>query len=140
MDGLIGHPHPPYAPHGGRIPADDTGTRYRMLCVQGIGGDGAEYHVAGFFEPLAGRPRNRAVVAAYRDGVQAGEPEYIEDDTVTQHLARALAHFDGNPVNPCSVSRALRHVQYLHRWVQHPTQVALKPAGDPASDSGWCAV
>ncbi|MBO0820658.1 MAG: nucleotide sugar dehydrogenase [Nocardiopsaceae bacterium] len=134
VEGLIGHAHPPYAPCGRRIPADDTATRYRMLCVQGTGGDGAGYHVAGFFEPLPGLPRSQGVVAAYRDGVQLGEPEYVEDDTVTQHLARAIAHFGGDPVNPCSVSRALRHVHYLHRWAapQHPAWAAPDLSAAPA--------
>jgi nucleotide sugar dehydrogenase len=126
VDGAIGHPHRPYAPSGRQIPADDIATRYRVLCAQGADADGQSYHVAGFFEPVSGQPRGLGVLATYRNGVQIGEPEVMDDDTVTKHLKRTIAYFGGDPDNPFPVARAIRHVQYLRRWANRAVPA---PAG-----------
>lgn len=60
-------------------------------------------------------------MATYRNGTLTAEPEVIDDDTVTRHLKRALAHFGGKPDNPFPVSGAIRHVQYLRRWARQAT-------------------
>lgn len=122
VDGVIGHVHPPYPPAKRRIPVADDITRHRVLCVEGQAPDGSGWHLTGYFDPVPGQARGRAMVLAFQDGVLAGPPRWLDDDTIAQHLTAALAHFAGAAPDPFSADRAMTQVEYLRTWADHATR------------------
>ncbi len=116
LSGIIGFPCPPYAYPGQRLAQEDTATRYRILRVDGIDPMGITHQVVGFFEPIVGLPRARGTVLIFRDWELVHQTDLIADDTMRQHMHRAVQCFSGQGPNPYSAQRALHDVRRLHAW------------------------
>ena len=118
MSGLIGFPCPPYAYPGQKIPQSDVNTRFRILRVDGHDGAGVPHQIVGFYEPIAGLDRSQGQLLVYKDWALEEQSAAFEDNTMSQHLLRAVQHFGRLKSNPYSVERALADVIRLHEWSQ----------------------
>lgn len=116
MSGIIGFPCPPFAYPGQIIPQADSQTRYRILRVDGVDDAGATYQIVGFFEPVLGLERSMAKMLIFKDYSLHDQSDDFEDNTMIQHLLRAIRHFKGLETNPYSVSQAMDDVAKLHEW------------------------
>ncbi len=118
MSGIIGYPCPPFAYPEQHIPQQDESTRYRILRIDGVDSHSTPYQIIGFFEPITDLPRRQGCLLVFRDWVLAHRVSAIEDDTMTQHLSRALQCFSNTGPNPYSVQRAMQDVTKLHDWAR----------------------
>lgn len=116
MSGIIGFPCPPFATPGQVIPQADSETRYRIVRVDGVDEAGATYQIVGFFEPLPGLARSMAKLLVFKDHCLEEETDEFEDNTMVQHLLRAVRHFKGLEANPYSVKQAMDDVERLQDW------------------------
>lgn len=116
MSGLIGFPCPPIAYPGQIIPHTDAQTRYRLLRVDGVDDAGATYQIVGFFEPVLGLERSMAKLLIFKNYSLEHHSDDFEDNTMVQHLLRAIRHFKGLEANPYSVNQAMDDVTRLHEW------------------------
>ena len=118
MSGLIGFPCPPYAYPGQKIPQSDVNTRFRILRVDGLDGAGVPHQIVGFYEPIAGFDRSQGQLLIFKNWALDEQSAAFEDNTMSQHLLRAVRHFGGLEPNPYRVERALADVIRLHEWSQ----------------------
>lgn len=118
MSGIIGFPCPPFATPGQVIPLTDTETRYRIVRVDGVDEAGATVQIVGFFEPLPGLARSMAKLLIFKDHCLEEESNEFEDNTMAQHMLRAVRHFKGLEANPYSVKQAMDDVDRLHEWTK----------------------
>lgn len=118
MAGLIGFPCPPIASPGQTIAHTDTQTRYRILRVDGVDDKGVDHQIVGFYEPIMGLERSQAKLLIFKNWSLESQSEMFEDNTMSQHLLRAIRYFKGGGINPYSVKRAIDDVRKLHEWSQ----------------------
>ena len=116
MSGLIGFPCPPHAYPGQKILHSDVHTRYRILRVDGVDSNGVPHQIVGFYEPITGFDRSQAQLLIFKNWVLDEQSAIFEDNTMSQHLLRAIRHFNCLEPNPYSAERALVDVTRLHEW------------------------
>ena len=119
MSGLVGFPCPPHAYPGQRILQSDVHSRYRILRVDGYDATEVPHQIVGFYEPIAGFDRSQAQLLMFKNWVLDEKSSVFEDNTMSQHLLRAIRYFNGEELNPYSVQRALADVMQLHEWSQN---------------------
>lgn len=118
MSGLIGFPCPPHAYPGQRILQSDVHSRYRILRIDGYDNAGVPHQVVGFYEPIVGFDRSQAQLHIFKNWTLDEQSPLFEDNTMSQHLLRAVRHFNDMEPNPYSAQRALADVMRLHEWSQ----------------------
>lgn len=118
MSGLIGFPCPPHAYPGQQISQSDVHARYRILRADGCDHAGIPYQIVGFYEPIAGLARSQAQLVIFKNWVLEEQSVLFEDNTMAQHLLRAIRCFNGLESNPYCLERAIGDVIRLHEWSQ----------------------
>lgn len=118
MAGIIGFPCPPIASPGEKIPHDDLDTRYRILRVDAEDKEGVTHQIVGFFEPILGLERSQAQLFIFKNWILNSESGIFDDNSMSQHLFRAIRHFCGHGLNPYGFERALKDVMKLYEWSQ----------------------
>lgn len=109
MKGDVKHSFPPYGIDS--ISENDTKRRYRVIAVKGIDPQGNHATVVGFYEPIEGLRRSQGAIVLIRDEKpKEFEIEYVEDDSMGQHLKKVVNYFKGEEKNPCSVEEAIEAV------------------------------
>lgn len=118
MAGRIGFPCPPYAQPAEVIEHGDATTRYRILRVDGVNEEGTVHQIVGLFEPVKDLRRSQGILLTFKDRQLESPSGTIEDNTMSQHLVRAMHFFRGSADNPYSFERGLNDVQRLHDWFE----------------------
>lgn len=116
MAGRIGFPCPPYARPEQVIEHTDVKTRYRMMRVDGVNDEGIAHQIVGFFEPVRDLKRSQGVLLIFKNWVLESASGPIEDNTMSQHLLRAVRFFSGAASNPYCFERGLNDVRRLREW------------------------
>lgn len=116
MAGRIGFPCPPYAQPDQVIGHSDVKTRYRILRTDGINAEGVSHQIIGLFEPVRDLKRSQGLLLVFKNWVLDSVSAPIEDNTMSQHLLRAIRFFEGLAPNPYSLERGFNDVRMLREW------------------------
>ena len=118
MAGRIGYPCPPYAINNQIIALDDTQTRYRILRADGLDSFGIPHQIIGLYEPVKNLNRSQGILLVFKNWVLQSTSLPFEDNTMSQHLLRAMHYFQGSQPNPYDFERGLSDVMRLNKWAQ----------------------
>lgn len=111
-----------YWPFEGTAPyaiTESDPTRHRVLVVEGTNQQGLTYTVVGFYEPMRRFARCEGAVAILKSNHLIDLIAPIHDDTLGNHLSRALQCFRGQGDNPGDPETAIGIVEALHRARLH---------------------
>lgn len=118
MAGQIGFPCPPYTFPNQIIALDDTQTRYRILRADGLDHLGIPHQIIGLYEPVKNLNRSQGILLVFKNWVLESTSLPFEDNTMSQHLLRAMHYFQGSQSNPYDFERGLSDVMRLNEWAQ----------------------
>lgn len=118
MAGRIGFPCPPYAQPDQLIGHLDVKTRFRILRTDGINAEGVAHQIIGLFEPVQNLKRSQGLLLVFKNWVLESISAPIEDNTMSQHLLRAIRFFEGSAPNPYSLERGFDDVRMLREWAE----------------------